>query len=151
MRDDYRLNFFVDTERMMIIIRPIGNMPGPVFVEQLFAAYAKVEAPWSYARLNDFRRFTGFLDERDLIEIATRWVKLKGRVKYKAFVAVVSLDAHDRVRLPSASKRFPQETICLFTDYHEAVGWLLASDKGRYLDGLEPLPRHIRRDDVLLD
>jgi hypothetical protein len=128
-----RLNFFVDSVRRTIIYRPIGPMLGPIYVASLFEAYAQVEAPWTYSRLADLRRFEGLLSEDDIQDAAKRWAVLTAGQAYKGHVAVVSLDAWDQVRIPAASKHFPNETICLFTDYHEANGWLMASDKAQYL------------------
>lgn len=136
MRERYRLNFIVDDEHKLIVIRPIGDMPAMEFVERLFAAYEGVDRPWLYRRVNDFRRFDGFLDNDVLAEIARRWAALSGGLDYHAYVAVVTTDTLDRLRLPSVSPQFAKETICLFTDYHEAVGWLLAEDRDTYLAGL---------------
>lgn len=140
MGSAYRFNFFVDDDRKVIIIRPIGDMPGSVFVERLFAAYADVTAPWTYGRITDFRRFEGYLDNSDLAEIARRWVEMTVGVTYHAYVAVVSTDAVDRLRIPAVSPQFPNETICLFTDYHEAMGWLMAPDREAYLDRVRSNP-----------
>lgn len=147
MRNAYRLVVFVDDERKIIIIRPIGDMPGAEFVEKLFEAYEGVTAPWLYSRLCDFRRFDGHLQQHDLDEIVRRWQVLAAGQAYHANVAIISLDAFARIRLPSVSPQFPNETICLFTDYHEAMGWLLSADKANYLEQVRHIPPQVRPDD----
>ena len=145
MGSAYRFNVFVDEDRKVIITRPIGDMPGSVFVERLFDAYASVTAPWTYGRISDFRRFEGFLDNSDLAEIARRWKEMTVGIDYHAYVAVVSTDVVDRLRIPAVSPQFPNETICLFTDYHEAMGWLLATDREAYLERMRLAPRQDNR------
>jgi hypothetical protein len=145
-----RLNFFVDSDRRVITYRPIGPMLGPVYIASLFEAYAKLEAPWTYSRLADLRRFTGVLSEDDIQDAARRWAALTAGQNYHSHVAVVSLDAWDLVRIPVASKHFPNETICMFTDFHEANGWLTATDKTQYLTHARKVPVSPRMNDQIL-
>ena len=141
-----RLTFIANPDRKIIVIRPIGDMSGKDFIDTLFASYARIEAPWSYGRLTDLRRFDGRLSQNDIQEIAIRWRTLVGSRNYHAYVANVSFDAFDCLRTPDVSKDEPRETVCAFSDYHEALGWLTAADKTRYLNELAPRQR-IRRDD----
>ena len=136
MRDRYRLNFIVDEAAKLVIIRPIGDMPAMEFVEQVFARYSTMAEPWNWRRVNDFRRFEGFLDQAALTEIARRWAELTQGITYTARVAVVTIDPLDHIRLPAVSPQFPNEIICVFSDYHEAVGWLLSETPDTYLAGL---------------
>lgn len=135
-----RLTFMANPELRIVVIRPIGRMTARAFIDQLFENYASVDQPWNYGRLNDFRRFEGYLSEADLQEIADRWKALAAGHDYHAHVAVVSNDAFARVRVPSVAPMFPNETICLFSDFHEAMGWLAANDRTKYLASLGPLP-----------
>lgn len=144
MRDRYRLNFIVDEAAKLVIIRPIGDMPAMEFVEQVFDGYRGLSEPWNWRRVNDFRRFEGFLDQDALTEIARRWAELTDGITYRARVAVVTSDPLDHVRLPAISPQFPNETICLFTDYHEAVGWLLSETPDAYLAGLSEVRQSAR-------
>ncbi len=48
------------------------------------------------------------------------------------------------------SPQFPNETICLFSDYHEAVGWLLEDDRDAYLSGLGAVQTRRRDADKIL-
>ncbi len=150
MARDYRFNFFVDNERMVIIIRPIGYMPGSYFVEKLFDAYSKLEAPWRFGRINDFRRFDGHFSPEDLDAIAQGWRELAGGQSYHANVAVVSQDPLAKLRVSFASPQFPNETICVFSDYHEAMGWILANNQTAYLAGLGALSPSRRTDNDLI-
>jgi hypothetical protein len=127
-KPSYKLVFMANADLRIIVVRPVGPMPGSDFVEQLFEAYAGVEAPWTYNRLTDFRRFNGYISQADLENIARRWKDLAAGHAYHARVAVLSEDRHDRIRVPAASPMFPNETICLFNDFHEAMGWLKGID-----------------------
>jgi hypothetical protein len=143
----YRLNFFIDEVRKVLIIRPIGSMPPRYFIADLFAAYAKVQAPWTYGRLSDLRRFEWTLSDDDIGEIARRWSNLTAGQTFTANVAVVSNNPTTQVRIPAASEHFPIETICPFTDYHEAMGCLISGDKQAYLDGIRDTPPKVGRTD----
>ncbi len=144
MRGRYRLNFIVDEAARLVIIRPIGDMPAMEFVEQVFDRYHAMSEPWNWRRVNDFRRFEGYLDDASLAEIARRWAELTDGIPYRANVAVVTVDPRDHIRIPAVSPQFPNETICVFTDYHEAVGWLLSETPDAYLAGLSEV-RHSPR------
>ena len=148
MRGRYRLNFMVDEASKLIIVRPIGDMPAALLVDQLFDRYLGMTAPWTYRRVNDLRRFEGFFEQDALVEIARRWAALTAGVTYSTQVAVVTHDPLDRVRLPAVSPHFPNETFCLFTDFHEAVGWLNADTPEAYLAGLAEVQH--RRNDALI-
>lgn len=152
MRPEYnaRLTFMANAERRIIILRPIGDLSAREFIDQAFEHYARIDAPWTYNRLTDVRRFTGYLSDKDLTEMAARWRDLTEGHDYHAHVAVVSLDIVDRVRIPAVSPMFPNETICMFSDYHEAMGWLSAANRTQYLSGLGPLAASRHGDDDTL-
>jgi hypothetical protein len=140
MRPKSRLNLFIDDFRKIIIVRPIGPLPASEFIDEVFKACAKIEAPWTYSRLNDFRRFETTLADEDVKEMAARWAEITQGHDYPTRVAVVRLDLWNEVRLPSISPLFPNDTLCIFTDYHEAMGWLMASDSEAYLEHLRNNP-----------
>jgi hypothetical protein len=124
-----RLTFMANPDRRIIILRPIGDLSARAFIDEAFEHYARIDEPWTYNRLTDVRRFTGYLSDADVAEMAERWRDLTEGRTYHAHVAVVSFDTLDRLRLPAVSPMFPNETICLFSDYHEAMGWLTAIDR----------------------
>ena len=144
MRDRCRLNFIVDEAARLVIIRPIGDMPAAAFIEQVFEGYRSLSEPWNWRRVNDFRRFEGYLDDEAMAEIVRLWAELTDGVTYRANVAVVTMNPRDHIRIPAVSPQFPGETICIFTDYHEAVGWLLSETPDAYLAGLSEV-RHSPR------
>lgn len=152
MSREYRFNTFIDNERRILTVRPIGYMPGAYFVDKLFEFYARVDEPWTYNRVNDVRRFDGRLIQEDLNQIADRWKDLARGQAYHAHVAVVSLDRLASFRVAAVSAQFPNETMCVFTDYHEAINWLLAVDRDIFLAGLgkTSLPQH-RDDDICVE
>jgi len=123
----YRMNVFVDDDRKVMVLRVIGDMPGADYVERLFDAYAQVPDAWNYARLMDFRRFEGMIGFDHVETIVSRWNSITADIDYHAKVAVVSTDPLDAVRVPAVSPQFPKETICHFSDFHEAMDWLTAS------------------------
>ena len=151
MQNRYRLNVIVDEANKLIIVRPIGDMPAMAFVAQVFERYHALSEPWSYRRVNDFRRFEGYLDDDALSEIARRWTELTAGIAYRANVAVVTADARDHIRLPAVSPQFPNETICVFTDYHEAVGWLLSETPDTYLAGLAKVPSRVEDSRIVIE
>ncbi|ESQ90366.1 hypothetical protein ABAC460_09430 [Asticcacaulis sp. AC460] len=124
----YRLNVFVDEDRKVLIFRVIGAMPSAEFVQRLHAAYATIDRPWTWSRVMDFRRFEGVIDLTDVEEMAQRWKAMTADQNYHARVAVVSTDPLDKARVPTASPLFPNETVCHFSDYHDAMAWVLADD-----------------------
>jgi hypothetical protein len=140
MRPKSRLNLFVDDSRKIIIVRPIGPLPASEFIDQVFKACANIPAPWTYSRLNDFRRFETTLADEHLHEMATRWAEITQGHDDLTRVALVRLDSWNEVRLPNISPLFPKDTLCVFTDYHEAMGWLMASDSEAYLEHLRANP-----------
>jgi hypothetical protein len=147
MRTRCRLNIFVDDARKVIIVRPIGPLPARRFIDDVFEACAAIDSPWEYHRLNDFRRFGTTLADEDVREMASRWAALTEGHSHPTRVAVVRLDSWNEVRLPGISPLFPNDTLCVFTDYHEAMGWLIAKDPTAYLDTLRHTPV-VRPDDV---
>ncbi len=143
---NFRFVFMVNPEKRLIVVRPIGDMPGVDFVDRLFEAYGNVEAPWTFNRLIDLRRFDGHLTDKDHTRINARWRELSAGRDYHAYVAIVSFDAMDWLRVPMVRPGLSNETVCHFSDYHEAVGWLTAPNRTGYLASLAP-PARVRRDD----
>lgn len=144
-----RLSFMVSDQHQLITIRPIGALTSMSFVDQLFEAYAGLAAPWAYFRVNDLRRWEGHLDPVARSEITRRWAELTAGATYQAHVAIVTIDRTDKFRRPQPAPKFPHETVCDFTDYHEAVGWLLSNEREAFLAGLGAAPVR-RRDENLI-
>ncbi len=135
-----RLNFIVDNPSRLLIVRPIGSLTAIEFVEQLYESYAGLSEPWIYRRVTDLRRWDCEFDPISQAEMVHRWSGLTQGITYQTLVATVAQDAGDRLRIAGPSPHLPHETACVFTDYHEAVGWLLASDPAAYLAGLGEVP-----------
>jgi hypothetical protein len=123
-RPKSRLVFLASPETRIIVIRPIGIITGPDFIEQLFEAFARLEAAWTYNRLHDFRRFEGFISPTDLTEIARRWALHTSGITYHARVAFLSDRTQDKIRAHAAADLFLNETISTFEDFYEAMAWL---------------------------
>ncbi len=144
-----RFVFIQDKDNHLLIVRAIGDLPGNVVADNIIEAYRSVEAPWTYRRVIDLRRHTGYVSDGDRGRIAAAWGEITSGVVYHAYVAMLMHDSYERMRLPKISADFPNETICVFMDYHEAVGWLLAPDRDGYLKGLGEPSTSARRDDAI--
>lgn len=131
-----RLTVITDFNHSVIVVRPIGQFEPEAFVEELFQAYQRIDEPWRFNRLLDFRRFEGTLPASALNAVAALWQAVARAHPYHAWVALVSHDPKVEQRLPSMSQRRPNETLRLFSDYHEAFGWLIAADRDAYLNAL---------------
>lgn len=139
MSSKARFNFFVDDRNRFLVVRPIGPLSGPDLAAHVIEAYRNIEAPWTFNRIVDLRRHTSYFTKADRGLIASAWSELTAGVKYHAHVAMVVREAYEKVRLPELCEQFPNETICYFLNYHEAVGWILAADQAKYLSGLSEL------------
>ena len=42
-----------------MVVRPIGEMTGPVMAARVVEAYRSVDTPWRYNRIVDLRRYQG--------------------------------------------------------------------------------------------
>ncbi len=146
MTDRYRFNFYVNTEHRMLIARVIGDMPSNDYASRMAEAYAKVDEPWTYSRLIDFRRFDGHITQGDVEEMARQWADLTEGQDFRADVAIVSFDPNYKIRAPIRSPYNFHETLCYFMDYHEAIGWLLAEDQEQYLERARAVPRKLHDD-----
>jgi hypothetical protein len=142
----FRFTFMANPDKRVIVVRPIGDMPADLFMERLFESYATVTMPWTYNRLLDLRRFDGHLRKADYDAIAARWQAITAGRDYEAYVAIVGFDAFDDLRIPHPAPNLPNEVICHFSDFHEAMGWLTATDRAGFLARLRP-PQRVRRDD----
>jgi hypothetical protein len=131
-----RFNFYIDTQNRLLVVRPIGDIPGPEMAARVVAVYRSVEAPWTFNRIVELRRYNGYVAKEDRALIASAWAEITAGIEYKTHVAMVVGDRYEKLRLPEVCEQFPNETICYFLDYHEAVGWLLSVEKAQYLDEL---------------
>jgi hypothetical protein len=84
----------------------------------------------------------------DYQENARRWTELTNGNPQPAFAAIVMLEPDETVRTSRASHFLPHDTVCRFTDYHEAVHWLNADDKEAYLTSLRQMPEISHRKDT---
>lgn len=139
-----RFNVFMDQEHRFLVIRPIGPIPGAEVGARVLEFYGSVDAPWTFNRIVDLRRHDGYVSNSDLDAIATGWAEMTKGIAYRAHVAMVVKDAYEKLRAPEISSRFPNETICYFSDYHEAVGWIIAVDQSQYLANLGAVPERMR-------
>ncbi len=65
MTKPYRFTTFVDEANGFLVIRPIGNMPGPDFAARVIEFYRSIEAPWTNSRIIDGRRHDGYASDAD--------------------------------------------------------------------------------------
>jgi len=121
-----RFQHFIDQDHKVLVVRVIGDMPHSEMADNLFDVYAKLGDPWNWSRIIDFRRFEGVVTIADIEDVAQRWAELTRGQEYRSKYAVVSLDPLEKLRVPAASALFPNETVCHFSDYHEALAWVRA-------------------------
>ncbi|MFP1133053.1 hypothetical protein [Asticcacaulis sp. W401b] len=131
-----RLVFMANADLRLMVIRPIGRLPATELLDQMFEKLAEVETPWHYDRAVDLRRFEGELTSFESDALARRWKTLRGKNRSFAHVALIRLDACRRLHEPGPLPGFPDETLCRFTSYNEAYGWLTAGDRHHYLNQL---------------
>ena len=86
------------------------------------------------------RRLVGYVGDEDRGRIAQRWAEITAGVTYSAKVAMLAADRFEKLRLPEICQDFPNETICFFTNYNGAVGWLLAPNGDDFLSKLGDAP-----------
>ena len=136
----WRFSFLVDQDNKLLVVRPIGSVPSADFADKVVSAYGSLEEPWRFNRIIDMRRLVGYIDDQDRGRIAKRWAEITTGVTYTAKVAMLAADRFEKLRLPEICRDFPNETICFFTNYNEAVGWLLATDGDDFLSKLGDAP-----------
>ena len=135
-----RFHFIVDGADQVIVIRAIGEIAPTAFVDQVFQRLSETPEPWGYNRLFDVRRWAHRLSADTVRALAVRWTELTNGQIYHARLAVVTYDHGTLYRTPAPSEYFPEETVCYFDDFHEASGWLRATNPARYLTGLAEKP-----------
>jgi hypothetical protein len=145
-----RFNTFIDDAHGFLVVRPIGDLPGPEFAARVIDFYRSLEAPWRYNRIIDGRRHDAYMTDQDRATIAEAWAGITSGIDYRALVALVVRDRWEKLRLPEISAQFPNETVCCFCDYHEAVGWVLSQDRQQFLSNLGQVPVR-RRDEHAID
>jgi len=119
-----RFQHFIDRDNRVLVIRVIGDMAHAEVTDRLFEVYEALGDPWTYARIIDMRRFEGVLTIADIEDVAARWAKLTEGQIYQSKYAVVSTDPLEKARVPAASPLFPNDIMCQFNDYHEALAWV---------------------------
>lgn len=122
-----RFNFIEDNVSRILVVRPIGDLPSKAFADHVIEAYSSVEQPWTYNRIIDLRRHHVYVTNDDRAGIAKAWAGITAGIQYQAFVAMLMRDTFEKLRLPEISVDFPNETVCLFNEYQDAVSWLIGS------------------------
>ncbi len=136
---DSRFAFIHDKDNLLLIVKPIGDMPGDVVAE-------KSSLPiLALTRLGPIAESSICADIPVISETETEAASSRPGLKIRPASTTMPMlrcmhDPYERLRLPKISADFPHETICRFTDYHEAVGWHLAADRGQYLETLGDCP-----------
>ncbi len=124
MGNQNRISHFVDDANSVLVLRLVGAVPCDLFVEKLRALRAQGEVARIHNRLIDLRHFTGHLDFSGIETYATERSKAIATSTPSSFVAIVSADPLDRARLPTVRALFPNDSLCHFFDYDEALDWL---------------------------
>src|SRR3569623_2532866 len=119
-----RFQHFIYQDGKVIVMRIIGAMAHADVVERLFAVYDAIPEPWTWQRIIDLRRIEGVLTFADIEDEARRWAQYTEGRTYRSKYAVVSTDPLEKARVPAAIPLFPNEIVCHFSDYHEALKWV---------------------------
>lgn len=142
MTEQFRFNRFVDKARGYIVIRPIGYLSGAEYIERTLEFYRSLGTPWVYNRIIDMRRYEGVVTSQNRADLAAAWGEITSGVDYRTHVAMVMQDPRETLHNSSVSAECPSETVCVFCDYHQAVGWVLSSDRKGFLKSLaSPAPK----------
>ncbi len=147
-----RMQFYVFETERLITIRVIGDMSGPDFIRKLFEHLDTVQAPWTYNRIMDFRRFTALLLADDIEAMGKAWTERIPTDVPRTKLAIVSKDAVDKGTQPTISPTAPSRVVRHFCRYHDALSWVLSDHFPQATD--EPSPWGVgggEQEDLYLD
>lgn len=119
----FRLSHRLDEARNRLYFIMRGAFDSRVFVDGVIDVYARLDRPWRYDRLFDYRHSSGTPDFAELQRLAQWWAELTQNADYHGRVAILTTDALDRVRAPIADALFPKDVRRVFAHESEALDW----------------------------
>ncbi len=129
MSRPFRVGAQVDQDRKLITFTMAGEIDTQVMCEHWKAVYQRVEMPWTYRRLFDYRRAEGMVEFDELSRFADWWRAFTSGADYSTKVAVIVNNALDKARVHTANALFPGDRRESFTAVDEALDWLDRMDQ----------------------
>ncbi len=126
MTDPY-FRLTVDEPQKLITMRFKGAQTSQYYTDRIISTYARIDEPWNYRRLMDYRYCETNLSFPDLERLAANWAELTRGNGIHHYVAILAGDALTRVRPATYSHLFPNQDIRAFTALHDALDWLLST------------------------
>ena len=123
MSDKYRFSVTCNAEKRIVIIRVTGPMPSAMVIDKFLETYRSLQAPWSYRRLIDYRRFEGLINYEDIERFSRSWADLICGNTTGSRVAVVTLDPLELARPSTVNHLFPNDVIRAFDSVDQALDW----------------------------
>ncbi|WP_155908362.1 hypothetical protein [Asticcacaulis sp. YBE204] len=127
----------MNTDLKVIVIRPIGYLSAERLIDNLCDRLLATQEVWRFNRLIDIRRFEGELEARDVEKLARQWRSIRGNHRSFAHMAILRLERPYRLYQAGPLSGFPDETICRFSDFQEAMTWLTTDERIGYLKSLK--------------
>jgi hypothetical protein len=124
----FRVSAQVDDNRKLISFTMAGNIDTQAMCAHWKAVYQRLEAPWTYRRLFDYRRAEGMVDFDELSRFADWWRTFTAGADYSTKVAVIVNNAFDKARVNTANALFPGDQRQSFAAVDEALDWLDSKD-----------------------
>jgi hypothetical protein len=130
MRRDFHLSVKIDPARKLIIFSVLGTCNSPALTEQIFEAYDKLDAPWLYDRVYDFRRCDGFLEMAEVERLAGWCAEKRAEGLCHSKVSIVVPNLIDLTLVADITHLFPTDVLKGFTSVDDALLWI-ATEKSR--------------------
>jgi len=111
-----------DTRRIIFSIR--GQIDSRVLIDRYIEIYSKIEAPWTYDRLFDYRRSDGLVEHADVDRIAAWWAEVIPADAPLTKVAVIVNNPLDLMRAKGVANQFPKDDRRTFSSLDDALSWL---------------------------
>lgn len=124
MSSKYRLSLWLDDATNIIVGRVVGPMPSRELCRGFLAAYEKIDRPWRYNRLIDYRKFTGSIDYSEIETFAHIWAGWLKDDPVHTKVAFVTHDAMELVRTQTFRHLFPYDQVQSFDTADQALDWI---------------------------
>ncbi len=124
MSRGFHLSTRIDETRNLILFGISGQIDSAALTDRLIAVYDKLDAPWTYDRLFDYRRADGIVDFDEIQRLARWWHAKTGGISYSGRVAVIVNNPLDQARVHIVAELFPFEMRGSFFTLDEALDWL---------------------------
>jgi len=118
------IEFEVDHERRIAIVRQIGAVDGQMLLARLPPFWQAHPEIATYHSLSDMTRFDGDLGYDDLRQIAVAWQAFCGGRDGGAYTAVASRDPFAWLYVKAIALNFPTRKFGVFRSVDAALRWI---------------------------